>query len=171
MAIPLYLLALGAVVIGIVMGPTHIYAHYLHHTPNLPEPSGEAMGINVTMMLVSSVIGIVGILWAYLAYGKHPGAAGVREDANPLVKLSLNGLYLDRLYLEFIVKPLRGVAEASELFDKYVIDKLVDIVGMIPRVIGAIGRPVQNGLIQNYAFVMLLGLAAGLWWVLQALAG
>ena len=169
MAWPLRLLAAGALLVGLVMGPTHIYAHYLHHTPYLP--GAEAFHINLGMMLMSTVIGLGGIALAYAVYGKHPGAAGVREDANPLVKLSLNGLYLDDLYLAFVVKPVRGLAEVSELFDRYVIDKLVDGVALVPQFLGAVLRPVQNGLIQHYAFVMLLGLAMCLVWVLQSLAG
>jgi NADH-quinone oxidoreductase subunit L len=169
MAGPLWLLAAGALLVGLVLGPTHIYAHYLHHTPLLPE--GTPFHTNLGMMLVSTVIGLAGIAIAYVIYGTHPGAAGVSEDANPLVRLSFNGLYLDQLYLAFVVKPVRSLAEVSELFDRYVIDKLVDAVGLVPQFIGAILRPVQNGLIQHYAFVMLLGLAACLMWVLQSLAG
>uniref|UniRef100_A0A7C2NYZ3 NADH-quinone oxidoreductase subunit L n=1 Tax=Schlesneria paludicola TaxID=360056 RepID=A0A7C2NYZ3_9PLAN len=169
MAIPLYLLAAGALVIGLATGPTHAYAHYLHHTPGLPE--GTAFGLNFGMMGLSTLIGLVGIFAAYAVYGRHPGASGVQEPATPWARLSLNGLYLDEIYLAFVVRPLRGLAEVSELFDRYVIDKLVDIVGLLPPLVGAILRPVQNGLIQQYAFVMLLGLAACLMWVLQSLAG
>jgi NADH-quinone oxidoreductase subunit L len=168
MAVPLYLLAAGALGVGLLMGPTHIYAHYLHHTPGLPD--ARPPGLNVAMMGLSSVIGLAGIFAAYVAYGKHAGAAEVREDAHPLVKLSLNGLYFDQIYLALVVKPLRGLAELSELFDRLVIDKLVDGVALVPGFFGAILRPVQNGLIQHYAFVMLLGLTACVLWMLQALA-
>jgi NADH-quinone oxidoreductase subunit L len=169
MAVPLYILAAGSVLIGLITGPTHLYAHYLHHTPGLPQPPGEAHGLNFVMMGVSTLIGLAGIGAAYLRYGQHPGAAGVREDAHPLVQLSLNGLYFDALYLRCVVQPLRGVARLSELFDRYVIDKLVDGIGLSPQLFGAVLRPIQNGLIQNYAFVMWLGLAACVLWVLQAL--
>jgi NADH-quinone oxidoreductase subunit L len=172
MAVPLYLLAAGALGVGLVMGPTHIYAHYLHHTPGSPAPPSEAepLGLNYAMMGLSSLIGLAGIFAAYAMYGRHPGAAGVAETANPLAKLSLNGLYLDQLYLALVVRPMRGLAELSELFDRYVIDKLVDGVALVPTFFGAILRPVQNGLIQHYAFVMLLGLTACVLWMLQALA-
>jgi hypothetical protein len=44
-------------------------------------------------------------------------------------------------------------------------------VALIPGFFAAILRPIQNGLVQHYAFVMLLGLAAGMVWLLQSLTG
>ena len=38
-------------------------------------------------------------------------------------------------------------------------DEFVDIVGQVPRVLGSLFRPVQNGLVQFYALAMILGLA------------
>lgn len=169
MAGPLYILAAGAVGIGLLLGPTHLYAHYLHHTPGLPSAAAHAP--NWLMMGVSTVLALVGIGAAYAVYGHHAGAAGVKDSANPLVKLSLNGLYLDDLFLAYVVRPLRGLATISDFFDRCVIDKLVDGVALVPGFLAAILRPIQNGVVQHYAFVMLLGLAAALAWMLQATAG
>jgi NADH-quinone oxidoreductase subunit L len=55
----------------------------------------------------------------------------------------------------------------SLLFDQGVIDRLVDEVGIVPPAIGRFLRPVQNGLIQSYALVMVFGLAIFLTTVLQ----
>jgi NADH-quinone oxidoreductase subunit L len=171
MAWPLYILAAAAVGIGLMAGPTHLYAHYLHHTPGLTTPHSAHLGVNFAMMGLSTLLALGGIYFAWVRYGQHPGAAGANALATPWEKLSFHGLYLDQLYLAFLVQPLRGVAEACELFDRYVIDQLVDLAGMLPRFFGAVLRPVQNGLIQHYAFVMVLGLAACLLWVLQSIAG
>ena len=45
------------------------------------------------------------------------------------------------------------------VFDQYVVDGLVDLVGQMPRLFGVLFRPVQNGLVQFYALAMVLGLA------------
>lgn len=182
MALPLYILGVAALLIGLATGPTHLYGHYLHHTPGLPVPAvshATAEGAHAAaehghdwfMMLTSSVLAIGGIAVAYLMYGSHRGAVGVKDNASPLVKFSLNGLYLDELYLALVVKPLRSLAEVSELFDRMVIDQIVDGVALIPGFVASIIRPIQNGLVQHYAFVMLLGLAAGMVWMLQSLTG
>lgn len=178
MAVPLYILGAAALLIGLATGPTHLYGHYLHHTPGLPAPPVAADGHGAAehghdwfMMLTSSVLAIGGIAVAYLMYGSHPGAAGVKDNASPLAKFSLNGLYLDELYLALVVRPMRSLAEVCEIFDRMVIDQIVDGVAKIPGVFGSILRPVQNGLVQHYAYVMLLGLAAGMVWMLQSLTG
>ncbi len=168
MAGPLFLLAAAALGIGLLLGPTHIYAHYLHHTPGLPGAAAHAP--NYLMMGLSTVIALVGIGAAYALFGQHAGAPGVSRVTSPFANLSLNGLYLDQLWLALVVKPLRSLAELCELIDRLFIDKLVDGVALIPGFLAALVRPVQNGFVQHYAFVMLLGMAAGLVWMLQALA-
>ena len=58
-----------------------------------------------------------------------------------------------------ILKPLAGLTQFARIFDQYVIDALVDLVGHVPRLVGILFRPVQNGLVQFYALLMALGLA------------
>ncbi len=38
-------------------------------------------------------------------------------------------------------------------------DGLVDLVGQVPRYVGSVFRPIQNGLVQFYALLMVLGVA------------
>jgi len=59
-----------------------------------------------------------------------------------------------------IVRPLCGVARLAAWFDRRVIDALVDACGRLPALLGAVVRPIQNGLIQFYALAMVLGLLA-----------
>ena len=46
----------------------------------------------------------------------------------------------------------------ARLFDLYVVDGLVDLIGQVPRFVGLLFRPIQNGLVQFYALAMALGL-------------
>ncbi len=39
------------------------------------------------------------------------------------------------------------------------LDGLVDLIGQVPRFLGVLFRPIQNGLVQFYALAMVLGLA------------
>lgn len=169
MAGPLYLLAAGALVVGIALGPTHIYAHYLHQTPGVP--SAPAHPMDFLMMGLSTIIALAGIGAAYMAYGRGQTAPAPEAPLSPWASFSYNGLYLDQLYLAVVVVPLRSLAGISALFDRRVIDGVVDGVAKVPTLAGAILRPFQNGLVQNYAFIMLLGLTACLMWVVRAFAG
>lgn len=169
MAGPLAILAGAALVVGLISGPTHLYAHYLHHTPGFPE--GHEFPMDWLMMGVSSVLAIGGIGVAYLMYVRSPKTAENLKNRLPIPFLVSNeGLFIDRCGYKFIASPLRGFAKICELFDRWVIDTLVDCVGFIPALFGSVLRPIQNGMVQNYAMVMMIGLLVCLITVLRALA-
>ena len=170
MAGPLFILAAAALGVGLIAGPTHLYGHYLEHTPGLPEAHAHAP--NVLMMGISTVLALVGIAAAYGLYVRSPGIAqALKRGSGPLHHLSHEGLQLDWLYLRLIVTPLRLIAQLAERFDRCIIDVIVDCVGFVPGLFGAVLRPIHNGFVQNYAVVMLLGLVLGLVSVLRAFAG
>jgi NADH-quinone oxidoreductase subunit L len=170
MAGPLAILAVAALGIGLLTGPTHLYGHYLHHTPGLPE--GHEFPMDFGMMAISSLLALGGIGVAYMMYVVSPGIpANIQRRFSLGFKLSQEGLYIDWFGYKFIANPIRGFATICELFDRWVVDTLVDCVGFIPGLFGAIIRPVQNGMVQNYGAVMMIGLVVCLITVLRALAG
>ncbi len=157
MTVPLMILAVFAVGVGFVVGPmTHWFGDFLTRTPGLPIVQLE---LNWPMMGVSSLVALGGIGLAWLMYVRQPGLAGQLANAAPkLYQLSLNKFHIDELYDTFILKPLAGFTAFIRIFDLYVLDGLVDLIGHIPRAIGFRFRPVQNGLVQFYALAMVLGL-------------
>jgi NADH-quinone oxidoreductase subunit L len=170
MAGPLTILAVAALGIGLLTGPTHLYGHYLHHTPGLPE--GHEFPIDWMMMGISSILAAMGIGTAYQLYVVSPKLVeNLQRRLSLAYQASQNGLYIDWFGYKFIAAPLQGLAKICEFFDRWVIDTLVDCVGFIPGLFGSIIRPIQNGMVQNYAAVMMLGLVVCLITVLRALAG
>lgn len=169
MAGPLAILAIAALGIGLLTGPTHWYAGYLHHTPGFPH--GDELETNWLMMGLSSVLAVGGIALAYLMYVVSPGIAqNLKSSMSVPFKLSQEGLYIDWAGYKFIAAPLRVFATICEFFDRWVIDTLVDCFGFIPGLFGSIIRPIQNGMVQNYGMVMMIGLVVCLVSVLRALA-
>jgi NADH-quinone oxidoreductase subunit L len=77
----------------------------------------------------------------------------------PLYQLSYNRFYFDEIYAAVLVAPLNVFAYICRVFDYNLIDGLVDVIGNIPRAIGYLFRPVQNGLLQFYALAMVLALS------------
>ena len=170
MAGPLAILAVAAVVIGAITGPTHLYGHYLHHTPGLPE--GHEFPLDIVMMAISSILAAAGIAVAYLMYVVSPGIAhNLKRSLSFPFQLSQEGLYIDWAGYKFVAGPMRTLATVCELFDRWVVDTIVDCFGFIPGLFGSIIRPIQNGMVQNYAAVMLIGLVVCLISVLRSLAG
>ena len=72
-----------------------------------------------------------------------------------------------RLPRRIVTFPVKAIAFLSLLGDQGLVDRLVDLTGAIPAMIGRFLRPIQNGLIQSYALVMLFGLAIFLTTILQ----
>ena len=142
--------------LGPVMPPTFQFSHYLGM--GLPRTEGEE-GVKWGLMALSAVIAVGGVGLAYLMYVRQPDLPGkLAASAQGLYQLSLNKFHIDELYDTFLLAPLRGVTVFCRIFDQYVIDGLVDLLGHVPRLLGARFRPVQNGLVQFYALAMVLGL-------------
>jgi len=157
MAWPLRILAVCAVFIGLVVGPTHLFANYLHHAKGLGEV--EAHGFRYSVMALSALIASAGIAIAWWFYIRSPQLPGnIAAALGPLYRLSLNKFYLDEIFYYLLVAPLRGIAQLSYWFDRTLIDPTVDLVGRIPRGISLLPRPLHNGLVPSYALVMWTGL-------------
>ncbi len=69
-----------------------------------------------------------------------------------------------------MVRPLSVLAQLCRVFDLYVLDGLVDLAGQVPRLVGIVFRPMQNGLVQFYALAMVLGLVVFLVALVRAIA-
>ena len=156
MAWPLRVLAVCALLVGLAIGPTHWFADYIHHTPGVA--AVEAHGFHVSLMMLSGVVALAGIGVAWLMYVRSPALPGrIAAALGPLYRASLNKFYFDEIYAAVLVTPLATLAWLSDWFDRHVIDPLVDIVGMIPRLASSVPRVFHNGLVPSYALVMWLG--------------
>jgi NADH-quinone oxidoreductase subunit L len=80
----------------------------------------------------------------------------------------LHKFYFDEIASVLVTFPVQAIAFLSLVLDQGLVDRLVDWVGGIPAAIGRVFRPVQNGLIQTYALIMLVGLAVFLVMIIQA---
>ena len=89
---------------------------------------------------------------------RSPGTpAKLAATLDPLYSLSLHKFYLDEIYVWLLVAPVRTIAWLSGWFDRIVIDRIVDGVGMVPIVLSRVPVFVHNGLVSTYALVMLAG--------------
>jgi NADH-quinone oxidoreductase subunit L len=159
MTVPLVVLAIGAVSVGLVEPLLAWFGHGLSYLVG-PHTTEAEHGANFLVIGLSTVVALGGILIAWWMYARQPDVPGrLAAGAQALYQMSLNKFHVDELYEAFIVKPLAGFAEFCRVIDLYVVDTLVDIVGQVPRVLGSLFRPVQNGLVQFYALAMILGLA------------
>ncbi len=162
MIVPLVILAVFAVGVGFVLGPvvpeSWRFAHFLSWAPGLPRETREEH-VEWGMMALSGIIALGGIALAWVMYLLRPALPGKLAAAwQGAYQLSLNKFHVDELYDTFVIKPLVGLATLCRVLDQYLVDGLVDLIGHVPRLLGARFRPVQNGLVQFYALAMVLGL-------------
>ena len=124
------------------MGLTPEHEHHLH------------WGV----MLMSSIIAVAGIGFAWMFYVASPTIpAAIARTMKPFYVLSQGKFFLDEIFTGLIVLPLLGIAKLATLFDKYVIDCLVDSVGRAPKALSTIPRQLHGGVVSSYAGVMWVG--------------
>jgi len=124
------------------------------------------------MYFVSAFVGLIGIAIAwYLHLANRAAADRLRATllAGPfawLPKAMENKWYVDEVYNALIVRPLWLIGHIMSVFDRHVLDGIgVDGTARLPRALGRLFQPLQNGLLQGYAVTMAGGVALIIGWV------
>ena len=161
MAWPLRILAVCAALIGLAVGPTHMFANYLQKTMGLTPVPPESQHLHWGVMALSSIVAIAGIGLAWMFYVASPKVpAAIASAMKPLYLISQGKFFLDEILKGLIVLPLVGIAKLATVFDRGVIDGIVDSVGAIPKALSAIPRQFHTGVVSSYAGVMWAGVVA-----------
>ncbi|MBX3409238.1 MAG: NADH-quinone oxidoreductase subunit L [Phycisphaeraceae bacterium] len=143
-------------------------AAYLHSAHGAGHTHATFFGFDAhkAMLVVSSIVGLVGIGVAYwLHRAGRTTAATARADAllpaaGPLARWAQNKWYVDELYDAIVRKPLLILSHLFHVIDRYLVDGLVDLLGWAPRGAGRTLRPSQSGQLHGYALGMAGGIVA-----------
>jgi NADH-quinone oxidoreductase subunit L len=168
MTVPLIVLAACTVLVGIAFGPTGWFANWVERTPSWALlRSGEHHADWLSIGL-GTLVGMAGIALAWWMYAKPSPVPGrLARRLGGLYRASYEKFRVDEMYDAVIVRPLRGLALVCRFLDVYVVDRLVQLVAWIPRLVGRdLLAPFQNGLVQFYAAAGALGVAAVLVYLL-----
>jgi NADH-quinone oxidoreductase subunit L len=178
MTIPLWILAVGAVVAGFVgvpkvLGGTNELGRWLE--PVLYHPAGvEAAeremgtGMELALILIAVAVAVAGIFVAWRTYGGDTGLAKGRTWAErfpTLHRVLANKYYVDEIYDALIVKPLAGL---SRFFwkgvDTFLIDGSINAGAYTTELTGEFGRLSTTGNVRTYALYFFLGvILLGCW--------
>ncbi|MFD0695512.1 NADH-quinone oxidoreductase subunit L [Paenibacillus sp. GCM10027628] len=153
MTTSLIILAVLAVLAGFVNTPFNEWlSHWL--TGQNHEESA-----NWTVIILSTLAGLLGIGLGYLMYLKRTIPRDVVSGKLPWLYTLLNRKYfIDEFYNGVVVKPLRGLGYVLELIDVYIIDGLVRLVAFTVVGLGRLGARLQNGQLQTYGVITILGM-------------
>jgi len=123
------------------------------------EGGGHSAALELLMMVISVVIALIGIGIAYLFYVKNPALPKlIAERWKGLYKLVFNKYYVDELYEILFIKSLKGLGTGLwKGFDEFVIDGTVNGIAYLIGLLSGAMRRLQTGLVQNYAFSMIIG--------------
>lgn len=156
MTIPLVLLAIMSLLIGFVNAPFlgSPFAHFLTGGSEL----GHHYRTDYGVMGLSVAVGLLGILLAYLMYGKQSmNAESVARASGPLYTLSFRKFFIDEIYQLIIVRPVVWIGKLLNLIDRWIIDGLVAVTGEVTYLTSLGLKYGQNGQIQTYGLVASLG--------------
>jgi len=123
------------------------------------EAGGHSATVEVLMMALSVVIALCGIGIAYFFYIKNTALTKQLADKRlGMYTLLSNKYYVDELYEFLFVNSLKRLGTGLwRGFDEFVIDGTVNGIAYLVGWISAVGRRVQTGFVQNYAFSMVIG--------------
>jgi NADH-quinone oxidoreductase subunit L len=117
------------------------------------------------MYYVSGVVGLLGILIAYVLHLQgRTTAATSKADAllpafGPVARAAQNKWYVDEFYDFLIRRPLLVLAHIFHTIDQILVDGLVNLAGWLPKGTGKVLRPSQSGELHGYAIGMAGGIA------------
>ena len=177
MQIPLYVLAVGAVLAGAVFYGMffydvehieHFFAGSIYVDHQIIE---DAHHVPTWVKWSATVAMILGFVSAWYMYIRRPETPAKLAAANPgLYKFLLNKWYFDELYNTIFVKPALIVGNfVWKFFDDWLIDgKITEGLGRRVQNVTSWVVKLQSGYLYHYAFAMLIGIAALLTWAIAA---
>ncbi len=142
-----------------------VFDRYTHPVPMV----AGAQQLQEPLMVVSVVLGLLGILTAYLMYVVYPQAAKTVGGWYPnLYRLLLNKYYVDELYSLVFVRTGRWFGDLlSGAVDGFITDGVVRGVARTVQS-GALGlRQLQTGFVRDYALAILAGATLVVVYLLQ----
>ncbi|TCS83393.1 NADH-quinone oxidoreductase subunit L [Tepidibacillus fermentans] len=108
------------------------------------------------IMIASIIAALAGIGFAYLVYGRNHKVKNTEPKG--LHKLLFNKYYVDELYDTAVIRPYTLFGYFLKFFDKFIIGGLVQLAVWISKFFGYLGSRLQNGQVQTYGLIMVIGL-------------
>jgi NADH-quinone oxidoreductase subunit L len=171
MTVPLIILGTCSVFAGIIFNAGPIPREELHSMDKWLEPvfAGAVTSVQVVRSTSEVVVGLgglgafaVGTALAYWMYIAEKGAPAKRlaEQYPRLYRLVYEKWHVDELYEMSVVGAVDALADTSATFiDQWLVDGIIaKLTSMLVRVFGTILRAFQNGIVQVYATMMVIGL-------------
>ena len=107
---------------------------------------------------LAAALGIVITAVGHL--GRRSDGPQLERWLGPFRPFLENRMYIDQLYTAVFIKPVEAIAYLAAMFDRSIIDRLVQGVARLPVSGGNLVRRLQSGLVQRYALAGVVGVLA-----------
>lgn len=124
-----------------------------------PEKLTAKQTAHIGLMIGSGLLAILGIAIAsYYHLVRRDAITSVNTRLSSVIRVLEARYWVDEIYNAVIVWPLRVFSQAMDIIDRFLVDGVVLLVGLLPRLGGTVLRlSMQRGQVQGYATSMLLG--------------
>ena len=151
---PLIILAVFSVFSGLVGSPlmNNVFGHYI------TAPGSAHHEASISIMVISSLIALAGILLAWLIYQKQAiSAESLRQRFAGLYNVLYHKYYIDEMYAWLIAVFVDGGARMMEWFDLKIVNGAVDGLAFFTGWSGKMLGYTEDGQVQSYALYLLAG--------------
>ena len=143
--LPLMILAVCALVVGAYFELTGSFEHFLVATPSLAYSGMSATGHGAEsehgVAVIGTLVALSGVgLAAFFYLGDRRQVAWLATVLRPLYELSYGKLFIDQIYQATVIWPAWLLAQLCYLFDRWIIDGLVNLAGRVPPLAGSVVR-------------------------------
>jgi len=160
MTLPLIVLGIMATIAGFFNTPFNNYALERYLFNDFP---GGKIGVttpeNYLLMAFSVAVGLLGIALAAMMYWRPSiNPEKLASALKPLYRLSLRKFYLDEIYYAIVVATGKFIGAVVDIFDRYIVDGIVNLLARLGYVVGLGFKYTQTGQVQTYGMVAVFGL-------------
>ncbi|MCA1644892.1 MAG: hypothetical protein LC797_05260 [Chloroflexi bacterium] len=114
---------------------------------------------NLTLAIIGATLAVAGIGVAWVMYGARQFVSEPLARFGPAYTLLARRYYIDELYMWLIDKLAIGVGFALAIFDRQILDQLVNGIAAAVAAGGRFLRTAQTGRVQNYGLALFGGMA------------
>jgi len=186
MTVPLMILAVLSAVGGLVgipaafsvigLGDANLFHHWLapaitpagggHGGGGHGAEAAHSLGAEWALMTAALAIALFAFWLALRVYKREGTAERMATRFKPIYTTLRNLYWVDELYDALLLRPFYALCRVFTAFDKWVVDGVVNAVGVTAELTGQIVKLFQTGLVRNYALVFLLGVVAVLYYLI-----
>jgi len=126
--------------------------------PHLLFPQEAPETLNMTVAVISSIVAVLGLGFSYMLYGKRPVNDPLVTKLGGFYTVLQNKFYFDAAYAWYVDNIQQNVALSLSQIEKVILDRaIIGGLSNLAHASGKVFRYLQNGIVQFYAMVFVLG--------------